>query len=265
MDSGAVYRDDAVAESRAAAPATYVLGEQPLVRPLNGQEASFYRTKRAVDAVVAGLLLLALLPLLPIIALAILIDSGFPIIYSQQRVKSRRILVDGEWVWRLEPFTFYKFRTMYQGVVSTSHERYMAAYIAGDEATLAQLRPDDTEKAGTYKLLEDPRVTPVGRILRGLSIDELPQLWNVLVGDMSLVGPRPPIPYEVALYRPQDMERFASLPGVTGLWQVSGRSELSFDEMIALDTDYIRRQTLGLDLKILLQTMPAVVSRKGAG
>lgn len=263
MDGWAIQREEIVTSSEGAwAPP--VSGEQTVVPDLRGASASYYFAKRTIDIIGSALLILLFLPLVPFIVAAILIDSGRPIIYSQPRVRGRRVKLDGEWVWRLEPFTFYKFRTMSQGAAATAHEQYMAAYIAGDEDTLATLRPADAS-AGTYKLLEDPRVTPVGRVLRGLSLDELPQLWNVLVGDMSLVGPRPPIPYEVALYRPSDMTRFASAAGITGIWQVSGRSDLSFDEMIALDCDYIRRQSVWLDLTILLRTVPAVFSRKGAG
>lgn len=239
----------------------YVIGTQLAVKPLNQQTEWFYRAKRLIDVVGAALAILVMLPFLPFVALAIVIDSGRPIFYSQQRVRSRRVRVDGEWTWLLDSFTFLKLRTMYTGSPATTHREYMAAYINGDETSMAQL----SSNAPTYKLVEDPRVTRVGHWLRALSLDELPQLWNVLVGEMSLVGPRPPIPYEVAMYRAADMDRFAAPAGMTGLWQVSGRSDLSFDEMVALDTEYIRRQSIEGDLKILLKTLPAVLSRKGAG
>ena len=267
VNGWAIQREDVGASVDGATPQTRtspVSGAETVVPDPRVVSSTHYLLKRAMDVVGAALLLVLFLPLVPLIVVAILLDSGRPIIYSQQRVRGRRVNVGGEWVWRLEPFVFYKFRTMNEGAAATTHEQYMAAYIAGDRETLARLRPTDTSE-GTYKLLEDPRVTRVGRVLRGLSLDELPQLWNVLIGDMSLVGPRPPIPYEVAMYRPEDMARFASVPGITGMWQVSGRSDLSFDEMIALDCDYIRRQSVGLDLVILLRTVPAVFSRKGAG
>lgn len=238
--------------------------EEQLVDDLYGRSSAHHFLKRVLDLTVACLLILLFLPLIPIIVAAIWFDSGRPIIYTQERVRSRRVRIGDRWVWRLEPFTFYKFRTMYDGVTAATHEEYMAAYIAGDEEKLSELRPGHKE-GPTYKLSEDSRVTPVGRILRSFSLDELPQLWNVILGHMSLVGPRPPIPYEVAMYRSEDMARFACRPGITGMWQVSGRSELSFDMMVALDVDYIRRQSLGLDLLILVRTIPAVFSRKGAG
>ena len=226
----------------------------------------YYLVKRLVDVVGAVLLMVLLAPLLPVIVIGILLESGRPVFFSQPRIRARRMDTEGGVVWRLEQFTFYKFRTMRAGSVSDSHEAYMAAYIAGDEDTLARLRPNmSNDTVGTYKLLEDPRVTRFGRVLRAASIDELPQLWNVLKGDMSLVGPRPPIPYEVSLYRPRDMARFACAPGITGLWQVSGRSDLSFESMIGLDLQYIERRSIRFDLHILLRTIPAVLTGKGAG
>lgn len=251
---------DEVRRSRSA----FLRSEEILIPDGYERPPGYHTLKRSIDMIGASLLIALFLPLLPIIVAAIWIDSGRPIIYSQERVRSRRIRVEGEWFWRLELFTFYKFRTMYQGSAATSHVEYMEAYISGDETRLAEYRPPDLD-GPSYKLREDSRVTRVGRWLRSTSLDELPQLWNVLIGHMSLVGPRPPIPYEVAMYRPDDMARFASTPGITGMWQVSGRSDLSFDQMISLDVDYIRRQSVGLDLTILARTIPAVFSRKGAG
>lgn len=265
MDERVLRRDGSapVGDERSKVPLR-VLNEERLIPDLYGRSSAHHFFKRAIDLLGAFLLSLLFLPLIPIIIVAIWLDSGRPIFYTQQRIKARRVRVGDRWAWRLEPFTFFKFRTMYDGAAASTHEEYMAAYIAGDEDELSKLRPGDKE-GPTYKLSEDSRVTRVGRVLRSSSLDELPQLWNVLLGDMSLVGPRPPIPYEVAMYRPEDMARFASVPGITGMWQVSGRSELSFDTMIALDVDYIRRQSVGLDLLILLRTIPAVFSRKGAG
>lgn len=265
MDERVLRRDESVtAGHRWSESPPRVLNQERLIPDLYERSSAYHLFKRGIDLLGASLLSLIFLPLVPIIVLAIWLDSGGPIIYTQQRVKARRVRVGDRWAWRLEPFTFFKFRTMYDGATASTHEQYMAAYIAGDEATLSKLRPDDQE-GPSYKLSEDSRVTGVGRVLRSFSLDELPQLLNVLLGDMSLVGPRPPIPYEVEMYRPEDMARFASVPGITGMWQVSGRSELSFNMMVALDVDYIRRQSLGLDLLILLRTIPAVFSRKGAG
>ncbi|MFP3915450.1 MAG: sugar transferase [Actinomycetota bacterium] len=242
-----------------------LLSEHALLIPDASRRSSGYHAwKRALDIVGSTALILILLPILPFIVLAIWVDSGRPIIYSQPRVRSRRVRVGDGWAWRLESFTFYKFRTMHDGANPTTHRQYMEAYINGDEGKLAELRPSHQD-GPSYKLSEDSRITRVGRVLRSTSVDELPQLWNVLLGHMSLVGPRPPIPYEVRMYRPQDMARFAAKPGITGLWQVSGRSELSFDSMVALDVDYIHRQSILLDLSILVRTLPAVISGKGAG
>jgi lipopolysaccharide/colanic/teichoic acid biosynthesis glycosyltransferase len=144
------------------------------------------------------------------------------------------------------------------------HQKYMEAYISGDEAKMSELQPD-VKSAKSYKLSGDPRITRMGKLLRRLSLDELPQLWNIIKGDMSLVGPRPPIPYEVEKYERRHLDRLAALPGLTGLWQVSGRCETTFEEMVQLDLEYIEKQSIWLDLKILLKTVPAVITAKGAG
>jgi lipopolysaccharide/colanic/teichoic acid biosynthesis glycosyltransferase len=266
VNPGAVPRREAGSFDDSSSPATHLIASDDGTVVRSPREASsvYYAAKRAVDLIGSLLLILVVLPLVPFIVAGILLDTGGPILYSQQRVRARRVRIDGEWLWRLEPFTFLKFRTMHNDAPSDAHEAYMSAYIAGDEEKLALLQPDNSEGAN-YKLHEDPRVTRFGRILRSTSLDELPQLVNVLVGQMSLVGPRPPIPYEVAMYRLGDMVRFASPAGITGLWQVSGRSDLSFNEMIALDVEYIRERSVLFDLRILLQTIPVVFSREGAG
>jgi lipopolysaccharide/colanic/teichoic acid biosynthesis glycosyltransferase len=139
----------------------------------------------------------------------------------------------------------------------------MTAYLAGDEARLDALRPG--RKAGeSFRPANDPRVTRVGAFLRKTSLDELPQLWNVLKGEMSLVGPRPPLPYEVELYEDQHLVRLASRPGITGWAQVKGRTGIRFKDLVRLDLDYIERRSILLDLWILLITIPVVVSTKGA-
>jgi lipopolysaccharide/colanic/teichoic acid biosynthesis glycosyltransferase len=138
----------------------------------------------------------------------------------------------------------------------------MKAYISGDEEKLSE---QAGKSSNSYKLTGDPRVTRIGKFLRATSLDELPQLWNVLRGDMSLVGPRPPIPYEVEMYRKEHFCRFGTLPGITGLWQVSGRCETTFEEMIKLDLEYIDIKSNWQDLKILFMTVPAVISERGAG
>ncbi len=193
--------------------------------------------KRAMDVVgaAAGLVLGA--PLLALIAVAIRLDSPGSIIFRQTRVGAggRR-------------FQIYKFRSMYEGA----------------ESEVELLRDLNEADGPLFKIQDDPRLTRVGRFLRRTSLDELPQLWNVLRGEMSLVGPRPPIPAEVAGYKAWHEKRLEVRPGMTGLWQVSGRSLLSFDEMVLLDIYYIENWSLWLDLKILLRTVPQVLFGNGA-
>lgn len=203
----------------------------PVIRGWTG------RVKRALDVTVAALLLALLSPLLALIALIIKLDSAGPVLYVQPRVGAGGRL-----------FRFFKFRSMEQD----AHGR------------LESLRADNEATGPLFKMRKDPRVTRVGRWLRRYSLDELPQLWNVLRGDMSLVGPRPPIPDEVARYAPWHRRRLEVAPGLTGLWQVSGRSDLNFDEMVMLDLFYAENWSLGLDLKILLRTVPTVLFGTGA-
>ena len=203
--------------------------------------------KRVVDLVGASIGLLVLAPLLTAIAVAVKLSSPGPILYRQPRIGrgGRR-------------FTMYKFRTMVDGNDSKIHESYLRNYIRdGVPATVAE---DGTK---IYKLTEDPRVTRVGAWLRALSLDELPQLWNVVRGDMSLVGPRPCLPYEWDLYRPWQRRRLDVLPGCTGLWQVTGRSHVSFDEMVILDLHYAHHGSVATDLWLIVQTLPAMLRGRG--
>ena len=154
-------------------------------------------------------------------------------------------------------FTMYKFRSMVQNADSSVHEAYIKDFVEGR----AQATP---ENGGKFKLTNDLRVTPLGRLLRKFSLDELPQLINVLKGDMSLVGPRPVPPYEVACYGNGHHKRLAALPGITGFWQVKGRGRVTFEEMIRMDIQYVENASLWLDLKVLFLTIPAVLSRRGA-
>jgi lipopolysaccharide/colanic/teichoic acid biosynthesis glycosyltransferase len=156
-------------------------------------------------------------------------------------------------------FEFLKFRSMYVRNDATIHQQYTADWIYG------QVTPDvgaAALKPAVYKIVSDPRVTPVGRVLRKTSLDEMPQFWNVLRGEMSVVGPRPPVPYEVARYTEWHKRRLDVLPGITGLWQVSGRNALSFDEMIRLDIQYIENWSLKKDLSIVWRTIPALLFGK---
>ena len=227
------------------------------------QEAvSYYRLKRIVDVAIVVVSLVFLLPLLIIIGIIVKLDSPGSAIFVQERVGAKRVKINGRTRWIVQTFPFFKFRTMRTDVDSKLHEEYMKAYITGDESKLAE---QEGKSSTSYKLTGDPRVTRIGRFLRSSSLDELPQLWNVLRGEMSLVGPRPPIPYEVEMYQREHFRRFNTLPGITGLWQVSGRCETTFDEMIELDLEYIGMKSIWQDIKILLVTIPAVISERGAG
>jgi lipopolysaccharide/colanic/teichoic acid biosynthesis glycosyltransferase len=201
---------------------------------------------RALEIVLSVLLLVLLLPLLALIALAIRLDSPGSVLFRQRRVGRK-----------LEPFTVNKFRTMHNGVGHDAHRAFVLGLIAGEQ-------PEPRDNGPRFKLVGDERVTRVGRLLRRSSLDELPQLWNVLRGEMSLVGPRPPIPYEVEHYPAHWSARFAVKPGLTGLWQVSGRSELTLEQMVALDVEYVRRRSLWLNISILARTVPVVLSTRGA-
>ncbi len=192
--------------------------------------------KRLMDIVGALVGITTLSPLLLVTALAVWLEDRSPVFFMQTRVG-----LNGR------HFSMLKFRSMYRDA----------------ETRKARLKAD---KAGsvTFKMKHDPRITRVGRIIRKLSIDELPQLGNVLRGEMSLVGPRPALPSEVALYTQQQQRRLWIKPGITCLWQISGRSELDFEQQVALDMEYISNQSLGKDLIILIKTLPAVIGGKGA-
>lgn len=223
-----------------------------------GSESLFYDVlKRCLDIPLATALIILFLPLLLLIAVLIKLDSPGPVIFSQERVGAKRHRFGNHRFWVVQNFTFFKFRSMVRDADPSLHEAYIKEFVEGR----AQASP---ESGGTFKLTNDPRVTRVGRFLRKFSLDELPQLFNVLKGDMSLVGPRPVPTYEVAGYQARHHNRFAALPGITGWWQVKGRCRVSFEEMIRMDLDYIRSASLWLDLKILFLTIPAVLSRRGA-
>lgn len=227
-------------------------------------DGGYHVVKRVFDTVVSSAILIVLSPLLAAVAVAVKADSRGPVIFQQERIGVRRVRREGTWHWEAETFTFFKFRTMVDGSSSTLHEQYIAAYIHGDISEMHQAA-GEAGSPETYKLVNDPRVTRVGRLLRRLSIDELPQLWNVIRGDMSMVGPRPAIPYEVAMYERRHFRRLAAKPGITGLWQVSGRSHIGFEEMVELDCEYIRRRSFLNDISILVRTVRVVLSMEGAG
>jgi lipopolysaccharide/colanic/teichoic acid biosynthesis glycosyltransferase len=240
-----------------------IVGSSPasVSRPQSPPRRRYFAAKRCVDIVGACFLLLVASPLLVAIPIAIKLDSRGPVLFRQQRVRGRQIGGGPEWA--LEPFRLYKFRTMVADADPSLHQQYIAAYIARDHGTLAQLRPG-RGNGDSYRPLRDPRVTRVGAWLRKLSLDELPQLWNVMRGDMSLVGPRPSLPYEVAMYGEPAMQRLTTPQGVTGLAQVRGRCAIGFDDLIRHDLEYVASQSIWLDLKVLVLTLPVVLSRRGA-
>jgi exopolysaccharide biosynthesis polyprenyl glycosylphosphotransferase len=205
--------------------------------------------KRVMD-VSGSLLALALLwPLFLLIWAAIKSTSRGPALFRQQRVGQDE-----------RPFTFLKFRSMYENNDPEMHREYVTRFIAGNQ----EMNVGNGD-ARIYKMMNDPRVTPIGRLLRRSSLDELPQFLNVFRGDMSLVGPRPAVPYEHARYNAWHRQRVMTVkPGITGLWQVNGRSRTTFDEMVRFDLDYVRNWSIWLDLKILLRTPVVVLSCEGA-
>jgi lipopolysaccharide/colanic/teichoic acid biosynthesis glycosyltransferase len=206
--------------------------------------------KRSIDIIGSVLALIAFSPILMMIALAIKASSKGPIFFKQQRVGRHGKL-----------FTFLKFRSMKVGNDSKVHEEYVKKLIAGQ----AERKPNNGDGAGVYKLTNDNRITRIGAFLRRTSLDEMPQFLNVLRGEMSLVGPRPAIPYEVAAYQTWHRRRVLEVkPGITGLWQVEGRSSVSFDEMVRLDLRYAKAWSPWMDIKILLLTPRAVLLGEGA-
>ncbi len=215
--------------------------------PSQGQSASLsfappphvgvQRAQRACDFVLCLLLLILLLPLFALLALLVRLDSPGPILFIQTRVGRHG-----------DEFPFFKFRSM----------------VADAEARRLVLEQQNERSGPVFKMKNDPRITRVGRILRKYSLDELPQLLNVLRGEMSLIGPRPALPREVAQYTPRQRQRLGITPGVTGLWQVSGRASISFEHSVELDLHYIEHQSVWLNTRILLMTVPAVLKGDGA-
>jgi len=195
-------------------------------------------TKRFFDIMVSGIALLMLSPLLLAVALWLRLDSSGPILFSQTRVGK-----DGNL------FTMWKFRSM---------------YIDAEERKMALMKDNEIKGGVLFKMKKDPRITLVGRFIRKFSIDELPQIWNVFIGDMSLVGPRPPLPSEVEKYTPYQRRRLRVTPGITCIWQVSGRSDIPFKQQVELDLRYIANQSFFNDIVLLLKTVPAVVTARGA-
>ena len=210
----------------------------------------YYETgKRTIDIIGSFLLLLFLSPLLLIIALGVKLTSKGPVFFRQERVGKNG-----------KTFTFIKFRTMKHNNDNSIHREYVHKLIKGDVDDINH----GTDEEPLFKIKNDPRVTEFGSFLRKTSLDEIPQLINVLSGSMSLVGPRPPIPYEVEAYKSWHLKRLSVKPGVTGLWQVSGRSNTTFDEMVKMDIEYIAQRTVAQDLRILFMTVPAALNTSTA-
>ena len=193
--------------------------------------------KRLFDLAVGLLVFVFVIPIVPLIALMIKLDSPGPVFYRQDRIGRGG-----------RPFRFYKFRSMYRE--SDRHR--------------AELESRNEQQGPIFKIKADPRITPVGQFLRRSSVDEIPQIINVLRGEMSIVGPRPPLPVEVARYQPWHRRRLDVKPGITCLWQIAGRSQIGFDEWMRLDMEYLRTRSLRTDLAIFVKTLPAVMARRGA-
>jgi lipopolysaccharide/colanic/teichoic acid biosynthesis glycosyltransferase len=206
--------------------------------------------KRIFDIAVSATMILLASPMMLAVAVAVARTSPGPIIFRQKRLGKG-----------CEPFVFYKFRSMAANVDDTIHREFVTTLINGGHTDINQ---QDADKP-LYKIKADPRLTPIGQFIRRTSLDELPQLFNVLKGDMSLVGPRPPLLYEAEKYQSWHLRRILEIkPGITGLWQVEGRSKVSFDEMVRMDLRYTRDWSLMLDLKILTKTVAVVIRRDGA-
>lgn len=221
----------------------------PDVEGRHGAQRARRIAKRGLDMAGSGLAIALLFPVLLMVALAVKLTSRGAVLFRQARL--------GQYG---RTFTFLKFRSMYTDCDAQLHQEYVTQFIHG-----AADRHADGNGRRVFKLTSDPRVTPLGRLLRKTSVDELPQFFNVLRGDMSLVGPRPPLLYEFVHYSQWHKRRvLEAKPGITGLWQVQGRSRTSFDDMVRLDLQYIRRASLGMDLKILLQTPRAILGGDGA-
>lgn len=204
----------------------------------------YLRRKRIVDLSLTLLLAPFLLLAAVVVVLLIRLDSPGPVLFRQKRLGANG-----------SEFTMYKFRSMYANCGEAAHRQAIKEFIQGKALNSNTIR--------SYKLEGDPRITRIGRFIRATSLDELPQFWNVLRGDMTLVGPRPPIPYEVAYYNEYHWLRLSGKPGLTGLWQVYGRSRVKFQEMVEMDITYLQQQSIWQDLKLIILTLPIMCKGHG--
>jgi lipopolysaccharide/colanic/teichoic acid biosynthesis glycosyltransferase len=216
----------------------------------------YFNLKRVMDVGLSAILLIVAGPIMLVSAILIKLESDGPAIYTQQRVGARYRQENGEIVWELRLFPCYKLRTMRNESDPEIHKEYLRKFRNGETG--------NGPKHAPFKLSRDRRVTMIGQWLRKSSMDELPQLFNVIRGEMSLVGPRPVPAYEVELYDRVHYDRLAGKPGITGIWQVYGRSRVTFEQMVAMDVEYVRQSSLMFDLKLLVMTIASVVSFKGA-
>ncbi|NLN75554.1 MAG: sugar transferase [Armatimonadetes bacterium] len=219
-------------------------GEVCAVRPIKT-----YRSKRLLDLVVASMALIIAAPLAAVISALIKLSSPGPVLFKQMRVGKNG-----------KQFMFYKFRSMRVDNDDSEHREYIKLFIEGNEAEIKRRYPDRK----IYKLAGDDRVTFIGKFLRRTSLDELPQLLNVFKGEMSMVGPRPHLPYEVDLYQDWHKRRLEGIPGITGWWQIHGRSRVPFQEAIKMDIWYLERQSLILDIRIMCRTITKTIVGRGA-
>lgn len=204
-------------------------------------EAQGLGWQRVVDLTVIAVAIVAVLPFMLLIALAIWASDGGAVFFGHDRIGRMGRL-----------FRCWKFRTM-----ALDADEVLADHLASNPQAQA-------EWEANHKLRNDPRITPIGRLLRASSLDELPQLWNVLIGEMSVVGPRPIVPAEIARYKSHFFDYCSCRPGITGLWQISGRNDVSYDQRVALDTQYANSRTVLLDVSIMMWTIPAVLARRGS-
>jgi lipopolysaccharide/colanic/teichoic acid biosynthesis glycosyltransferase len=212
-----------------------------------GRKTNVYSMiKRVAEKTLAIILLILLAPLFLLFAIAIRLDSPGPVLFRQTRIGK-----DGK------PFTFYKFRSMYQDIDRSVHQAFLKAFVNGNVH-------EGTDEQAVFKPIQASQITVIGRFLRKTSLDEMPQLFNIIKGDMSFIGPRPNVTAEVEEYQEWHKRRLAVLPGITGLAQINGRSSIPFDQIVRYDIEYVERESLWLDLKILWQTVPSVLLARGA-